>query len=111
MTAKVRQLSSEAKAVHTVPDANIAIEPPSAPRGGKVTITGTGFSVFQQVWIRLGKVDGFNKWVLLSGVNTDVNGAFTAVISIPQETPLGEQMVLARTPGLSQSNTMDVTRR
>jgi len=48
---------------------------------------------------------------LLSGVNTDVNGAFTAVISIPQETPLGEQRILARTPGLSQSNTIDVTRR
>jgi hypothetical protein len=111
VTAKVRQLSSEAKAVHTVPDSNIAIEPPSAPRGGKVTITGTGFPVFQQVWIRLGKVDGFNKWVLLSGVNTDVNGAFTAVISIPQETPLGEQVVLVLTPGLSQTNTIEVTTR
>ena len=111
VTAKVRQLSSETDAVHTVPDTYIAIEPPSAPRGGKVTITGTGLPVFQQVWIRLGKVDGFNKWILLSGVNTDVNGAFTAVISIPQETPLGEQVVLARTPGLSQSNTIDVTIR
>ena len=111
VTAKVRRLSSEAKAVHTVPDANVAIEPPSAPRGGKVTITGTGFPVFQQVRIRLGTVYGFNKWVLLSGVNTDVNGAFTAVISIPQETPLGEQVVLAWTPGLSQTNIIDVTRR
>jgi hypothetical protein len=111
VTAKVRQLPSETDAVHTVPDTYIAIEPPSAPRGGKVTITGTGFPVFQQVWIRLGKLYGFNKWVLLSGVNTDVNGAFTAVISIPQETPLGEQVVLARTPGLSHSSTIEVTTR
>jgi hypothetical protein len=111
VTAKVRQLSSEAKAVHTVPDANIAIEPPSAPRGGKVTITGTSFPFFQRVWIRLGTVYGFNRWVLTSGVNTDVNGAFTAVISIPQETPLGEQVVLVLTPGLSQTNTIEVTTR
>ena len=111
VSAKVRQLSSETKSLHSVPDANIAIEPLSAPRGEKVTITGKGFPVFQRVWIRVGDETGFNKWVLTSGLNTDVNGAFTAMISLPEETPLGIQRVLADTPGFALSGTVTVTGR
>jgi hypothetical protein len=106
VSAKVRLLASEAMAFHKVPDASIAVEPQRAPLGGKATITGTGFPAFQRVWIKVGTT-----WALLSGVTTDVNGAFTTTISIPEETPLGEQMVLANTPSLSREGTVTTTRR
>jgi hypothetical protein len=106
VTAKVRQLSSEVKAVHRVPGRAMAVSPQSAPRGGKLTITGTGLIPFQVVYIKVA-----DAWVVLSGLYTDVNGAFTRTISLPEEISLGKQVVQVNTPSMYESFTVTVTRR
>jgi len=106
VTAKVRQLSSEAEAIHGVPGRAMAVSPQSVPRGGKLTITGTGLSPFQVVYIKVA-----DAWVVLSGLYTDVNGAFTHTISLPEGIPLGEQVVRVNTASMYESFTVTVTRK
>ena len=106
VTAKVRQLSSEAKAAHRVPGRAMAVSPQNAPRGGKLTITGTGLTPFQVVYIKVA-----DAWVVLTGLYTDVNGAFTHTISLPEGISLGEQVVQVNTPSMYGRFTVTVTRR
>ena len=106
VTAKVRQLSSEAEAIHGVPGRAMAVSPQSVPRGGKLTITGTGLTPFQVVYIKVA-----DAWVVLSGLYTDVNGAFTRTISLPEGISLGEQVVQVNTSSMSKSFTVTVTRK
>ena len=106
VSAKVRQLASEAKAWHCVPDASIALEPTNLPRRGELTIKATGFPAFQRVWIKVGVT-----WVVLSGLYTDVNGVFTHTFSLSEATPLGEQIVMVHTPSLARFSTVTVSRR
>ena len=106
VTAKVRQLSSEAEAIHGVPGRAMAVSPQSVPRGGKLTITGTGLSPFQVVYIKVA-----DAWVVLSGLYTDVNGAFTHTISLPEGISLGEQVVQVNTSSMYKSLTVTVTRK
>jgi hypothetical protein len=84
----------------------MAVSPQSAPRGGKLTITGTGLIPFQVVYIKVA-----DAWVVLSGLYTDVNGAFTRTISLPEEISLGKQVVQVNTPSMYGSFTVTVTRR
>jgi streptogramin lyase len=106
VTAKVRQLSSEAKAAHRVPGRAMAVSPQSASRGGKLTITGTGLVPFQVVYIKVA-----DAWVVLSGLYTDVNGAFTHTISLSEGISLGEQVVKVNTPNMYGRLTVTITRR
>ena len=61
---------------------------------------------FQVVYIKVA-----DAWVVLSGLYTDVNGAFTHTISLPEEISLGEQVVQVNTPSKYESFTVTVTRR
>ena len=84
----------------------MAVSPLSAPRGGKLTITGTGLIPFQVVYIKVA-----DAWVVLSGLYTDVNGAFTHTISLPEGISLGEQVVKVNTTSMYERFTVTVTRR
>jgi len=106
VTAKVRQLSSEAKAAHRVPGRAMGISSQSAARGGKLTITGTGLSPFQVVYIKVA-----DTWVVLSGLYTDVNGTFTHTINLPEGISLGEQVVQVYNSSMYGRFTVTVTRR
>lgn len=72
-------------------------------RGETVQVSGSGFQPGQDVVLRLG-----NR--VVGGARAGSDGAFAAVLSVPDDIPVGPNRVLATGAGREQSAVLEVTR-
>ena len=105
VTATVLNRPATSTAIHLVPAASISASPDESPSGSSVTVTGSNFPAFAPVSsLSIGNLQALPS----TGLNTDVDGAFTSDILVP-ELPNGDQVLQATAGGLTAINTLTIT--
>jgi len=93
---------------HTVPAAEITVDPASVAIGSNVTITGIGFPAFTAVTaLTIGGLGALPA----SALNTDTNGGFSTTVLVPGQNigSAGVSVTVGPAPGVSASKNIALT--
>lgn len=95
---KSNRVAATAFAVFTVGVPYVAVYPSTVSIGEEVTVIGSGFGEIGVVVIELGGRE-------VAKIETDLSGSFEQVFTIPENTPVGTTLILAR--GLESGQTAE----